>query len=346
MKEITWRSPSNIAFIKYWGKHGTQLPRNTSLSMTLAKCFTETHLRLKNKKGEKEIDVTFKFEGKENPAFSERISKYLTALSDRFSFIHNFALEINSKNSFPHSAGIASSASSMSALSLCLLSAEQKLGRQNTGDFYVKASEIARLGSGSASRSLYKEYAIWGKHDKVPGSSDNYAIGLNQPVNNVFKCLNDTILIIDSKQKKVSSSIGHSLMNNHPYAQTRFENANQNLGNLLQVLEEGNFETFSFILEHEALSLHSMMLTAKPWYSLLIPNTLVAIQKIKEFRDATGAKITFTLDAGPNVHVIYPDEEIQRIKPFIEGELKALCQDGAYIDDNIGNGPELLFDSL
>ncbi len=349
MKEIaqvSWKSPSNIAFIKYWGKHGNQLPQNPSLSMTLDKCFTETKVVLFEKKAGPGIDFDFYFEGERNEKFSLRVGEFLNKLSDKLSILDNFKMHIESSNSFPHSAGIASSASALSALALCLGSIEQRFGTKGEDNFYTWVSELARIGSGSASRSLFRGFSVWGQHESLMGTSDIYATELKIPVHKQFKCLRDVILIVDNSQKEVSSSLGHSLMNDHPYAKARFESARKNFTELIVAMRKGDFDSFAFILEHEALSLHAMMMTAKPWFTLLAPESLLIIQKIRDFRKNTQAKICFTIDAGPNIHVIFPAEEDELIRPFIENELAVHCVGNKFILDSIGNGPELLLDEF
>ena len=118
--QIIKRSPSNIAIVKYWGKHGNQLPNNPSISFTLSNCFTETKVTYKEGNHD-DISMEFYFEGKENPAFKSKIEKFLNANEQYFTFLKGLDLKIESYNSFPHSSGIASSASSMSALIMCLL---------------------------------------------------------------------------------------------------------------------------------------------------------------------------------------------------------------------------------
>jgi diphosphomevalonate decarboxylase len=344
--KVSWKSPSNIAFIKYWGKYGDQLPQNPSLSMTLDKCFTETQVTLYKKKPNDSIEIIFSFEGKKNKDFSARIVKYLNHIDKQLSFLRHYTIEIASKNSFPHSAGIASSASAMSALALCLGTIEQRIGKKVNGEFYQWVSNLARLGSGSASRSLFSEFAVWGLTNEVIRSSDLHGVKLNTPIHPDFKCLRDVVLILDSGQKKVSSSAGHSLMLDHPYAETRFKNARENLTNLIEAMATGNFEQFSEILEHEALSLHAMMMTAKPWYTLLSPNTLLVMEKVKQFREENKKKICFTIDAGPNIHLIFPAEEDISVQKFIEEELINYCAKEKFILDNIGAGPELLIDEF
>jgi diphosphomevalonate decarboxylase len=162
---VRWKSPSNIAIVKYWGKYGQQLPRNPSISFTLQNAFTDTLLQYFPKTGKSEgITLKFNFEGAPKPAFEKKINDLLESLLPIFPFIQQLQLHIHSTNSFPHSAGIASSASSMSALALCLCSLEQTLfgTLSNKDAFLQKASFVARLGSGSACRSVFPLAARWG----------------------------------------------------------------------------------------------------------------------------------------------------------------------------------------
>ena len=355
---ITWRSPSNIALIKYWGKKGNQLPQNPSLSFSLDKSFTETRLEYgykgnrrnignkgnkgnKGIKGDKEIRVDFTFEDQSNPAFELRIKSVLKTLSEFLPFINLFDFKIESRNSFPHSSGIASSASSMSALAFCLVTMEQKLfGTPKDEDsFLQKVSFLSRLGSGSAARSVYNDYVVWGKHTTIPGSSDEVAVRLNHEINPCFLGLKDAILITQTAGKKVSSSSGHQLMNNHPFAASRYKQAREHLTLLLHAFTTGDEQLFIRIVENEALSLHAMMMTSSDGFTLMNENTWKIIDKIRQYRMDHPALIAFTLDAGPNVHLIYSRNQEKQISQFIQQELVQYCENGNWIDDKMGDGP-------
>lgn len=334
----SWQCPSNIAIVKYWGKTGNQIPCNSSLSMTLAKSFTELKLELGEKKSNDLVELDYFFEGKKNIQFEDRVRKYLNNQAANFSFLKNYALNFNSKNSFPHSAGIASSASAFGAIALALFDAEQHFSSAHLSkeDFLKKASNLARLGSGSASRSMFGGYALWGKNEEVANSSNEYAIEIDD-IHENFKEMQDAILIVESEPKKVSSSIGHSLMNEHPYAQNRFKQGNIRTIELINVLKSGDYEKFIEIAESEALTLHAMMLTSKNYYLLMKAGTLFAINKIMEFRKETNIPISFTLDAGPNVHVLYPSTAKTAVEDFLKNNLNNCVQD--IIFDELGFGP-------
>ena len=343
-EKVGWKSPSNIALVKYWGKRDGQVPQNPSLSMSLAKSVSETSLFFqKCTKGEKPT-LTYYFEGAINTGFHEKIKNYLLKVEKLIPVIGDSHLVFESKNSFPHSAGIASSAASFSSIALCLCSLEQRISKhpiEGTA-FFEKASDMARLGSGSACRSVYGKYVSWGFNSELTGASNFRASKLEMPVGDVFQNLHDSILIIDDTPKKVSSSLGHSLLENHPYAGARFAQASKNYAKLLKTLATNNFELFATIVEEEALSIHSLMLTSTPSYCLMKPNTLAVIEKLKEWSERSGALVCFTLDAGPNVHVLYPEGHKEQVIGFIENELKELCADNKVIHDKIGSGPKRL----
>src|SRR5690606_20445530 len=148
------------------------------------------------------------------------------------------------------------------------------------------------------------------------GSSDLYATEIND-VHENFKHMLDAILIVDDEPKKVSSSVGHSLMNNHMYAENRFLQANKHAAIIIKTLYNGDFEEFIQITESEALALHAMMMTSENYYLLMKPGTIHAIEKIVDFRKRTGVPICFTLDAGPNVHVLYPEKYKNDVSGFL-----------------------------
>ncbi|RLD70611.1 MAG: diphosphomevalonate decarboxylase [Bacteroidetes bacterium] len=339
--KVSWRSPSNIALIKYWGKKENQIPANPSLSFTLSESFTETSITYLESEQKESLVLKFKFEGKENFQFQHKIETFLQKITKYFPFLNKLQLKIESHNSFPHSAGIASSASSMSALALCLCSIEKKhfgtLTDEN--DFFTKASFIARLGSGSASRSVFPFAASWGEIIENSISSDEFASVLPFDLHQKFKNYKDAVLIVSKQPKKVSSTAGHELMHGHPFAAERFSMAKNNLKELLSALKSGDEDVFIEIVENEALTLHALMMSSNPGFILMHPNTLKVIDKIREFRENTGMKICFTLDAGPNIHLLYSDNDQDEMNKFIKNELEEYCEDKFWIADGLGNGP-------
>ena len=337
---VHWQSPSNIAIVKYWGKFPVQLPANASLSLTLRESMTKMRIEYKYDPKQIRTELDFKFGGKENQSFSRRLSTYLESIQIYLPWLGDTNLSISSENTFPHSSGIASSASSMSALALGLCEIERQIF--NIGpeiDDNRRASFLARLGSGSASRSVYEKMAIWGNTSSWKDSSDEFAVPFDK-IHEDFETIHDSILIIESGQKEVSSSAGHAMMHSNPYASKRFDSAEKNMQRLITVLGKGDWIEFIDIMENEALSLHAMMMTSNPGFILMKAHTLTAINKIRAFRKDSGSTIGFTLDAGANVHVVYRDKDFNAVRSFIEEDLCILCENGTVIHDQTGTGPK------
>lgn len=341
---VSYSSPSNIALVKYWGKRANQIPANPSISFTLAACVTKTSVQYK-KKGQKGDEFSFDllFEGEAKEEFKPKINTFLKRIEVYLPFLKEYHFIINTSNSFPHSSGIASSASGMSALALCFMEMERSFSSSiSEEDFNRKVSFLSRLGSGSACRSIEGPLVQWGETASIEGSSNLFGIKYPYAVHEVFNNFHDTILLVDKGEKQVSSTVGHELMHEHPFATQRFDHAHTNLEKLKSVLADGNLDSFINIVESEALTLHAMMMTSNPYFILMKPNTLSIINAIWKFRQESNTHVCFTLDAGANVHVLYPENEKDIVFPFIKEKLVPFCQNGQYICDRIGLGAKKL----
>ncbi len=341
--KITWKAPSNIALVKYWGKKENQIPANPSISFTLDACATTTTVTFTKKEDKTGFSFDLLLDGKPKEDFKPKIQTFFDRVHDFLPFLEFFHFKIETSNTFPHSSGIASSASGMAALSLCLMDIEKQLDSSMDEQFFKKkASFLARLGSGSACRSIEGDLIQWGAHKGTTKSSDLFGIQYPYEVHDIFKNYHDTILLVHKGEKQVSSTVGHNLMHNHPYAENRFHQAHGNLDKLKSIFSEGDLDSFIEIVESEALTLHAMMMTSMPYFILMKPDTMEIINKIWSFRKGTKVPICFTLDAGANVHVLYPEAVKEKAIQFIQNELVAHCENGHYICDRIGNGARKL----
>lgn len=340
---FTWSSPSNIALVKYWGKKEHQIPENPSISFTLNHCKTTTKLSFSKKENNNAFSFEVFLDDEKKDDFKPKIETFFKRVEAYLPFLKSYHFKIETSNTFPHSSGIASSASGMSALALCLMSIEKDLVQDVSKEAFIqKASFLARLGSGSACRSLEGDIVVWGTHQEIDGSSDLFGVKYPYQVHDVFKNYQDTILLVDKGEKQVSSTVGHNLMHGHPFAQERFKQASNNLSDMISILKDGDLDKFIALVESEALTLHAMMMTSMPYFILMKPNTLEIINKIWGYRQKTSSKVCFTLDAGANVHVLYPQSEANDTLQFIKNELVAYCQNGQYICDVIGLGANKL----
>lgn len=326
--------PSNIALIKYWGKYDHQIPANPSISYTLNRCRTNTTMEFN---ANETFHVRTVLAGVEEPKFSQKIEKYFVEIEKYLPWILKGSYVIRTENTFPHSSGIASSASGFGAIAKCLLELDARLSPDFNGELAVrKASFLARLGSGSACRSLYEGLVVWGETESVAGSSDLYAVPYSDEVHPVFKSFNDWVLLIHEGEKSVSSTVGHGLMKSNPYAERRFREAHENFSSLKLILKSGDVDGFITLVEHEALTLHAMMMMSDPAFILMKPATVEVINRIWEFRRETGLPLTFTLDAGANVHLLFPEHsQISTIKDFIETTLVPFAQNNGIVKDVI-----------
>jgi len=318
-----------------------QIPQNPSVSFTLRKSCSETEVSYSPAASGK-LEMEFYFDGMRNLLFEAKTAKFFVGLSGIFPFVNQLKFIIHSINTFPHSAGIASSASGMSVLAMVLCDLERQFfgTLRNEEEFWRKASYVARLGSGSACRSVYGSIVIWGETVGEPGSSDFYGFPVNVGIHEIFANYQDTILLVDTSEKKVPSRVGHGLMNSNPFAPERFNQARTNMADLLHAMRIGDTETFIRITESEALTLHAMMMTSQPYFLLMKPNTLQIIERIFAFREKTGLPVSFTLDAGPNVHMLYPAAIRRDVKRFVDNDLLPFLSAKGYIDDRVGEGPE------
>lgn len=325
--------PSNIALIKYWGKYKDQIPANPSISYTLNHCKTNTVMEFT---ANEDFSVQTFLAGNEEVKFAEKIEKYFKNIEQYLPWILKGRYIIRTENTFPHSSGIASSASGFGAIAKCLLALDETFtGKISEQESLKKASFLARLGSGSACRSLYNGLVVWGNTDEVEGSSDLFAVQYpNTEIHDIFRSFNDWVLLIHEGQKSVSSTVGHGLMNTNPYAERRFQEARENFVPMKEILKTGDMESFIKLVEHEALTLHAMMMMSDPAFILMKTGTLEVINKVWDFRKETGLPLFFTLDAGANVHLLFPaDGSEEKVKTFIETELLQHTQKNGVVKD-------------
>jgi len=337
MGSATVLAPSNIALVKYWGKKEGQRPWNPSISFTLSSSCTQTELRWEPGP----FELSFWFDSAPKPAFLPKLEQFFDRVAATVPEIHEHRFEIRSQNSFPHSSGIASSASAFAALGLGLAAFRQLRDPDHPPIDLHQASSWARLGSGSAARSIEGPVVLWGETEHFSGSNADYGVRV-EAVHPIFKHYRDTILLIETGSKSVSSTQGHALMNGHAFGPARVDMAHRNTTDLLRILASGDLEGFVDLVESEALVLHALMMSSIPGYVLMRPNTLAAIELVRAFRRETGVPLCFTLDAGANVHLLFPEDFEQTVHEFVRSTLSSLCAEGAYLCDALGMGAKIL----
>jgi len=306
----TASAPANIAFIKYWGKKNKKLrlPTNNSISMNLSGAQTMTTVDFSPEYDSDQLTING-YQANEREL--QRVSSFLEKIR-QLAKIKYFA-RVDSENTFPKGAGIASSASSFAALSLAATAA---LGLKLSEK---ELSQLARLGSGSACRSIPDGFVEWVTADT---HQESFAYSLYSAD---YWEIADLVVIVAHPEKDTSSSMGHDVAPSSPFFQTRLEQYLPEATNILKsALKEKNFSVFGQIIEAETINFHAIALTSQPSIMYWNANTITVMQKVKELRES-GLEVYFTIDAGPNLHLIVEQTNIERLKQELE-KLKDIKQ--------------------
>ncbi len=324
-------APSNIALIKYWGKKDAklQVPANESLSMTLSNCMSITACSVQTNQ---ESGDSILIENQLQP-FDHKIYSFIRLAKEAFGMTES--LKITSMNTFPQSCGIASSASGYAALTLaiCGLSFGAKSIEeiQSKGWSMERLSQLARMGSGSACRSLLPGFVHWQLEQE---NNQQKVISLKSRLNVV-----DIIAVVDSSEKKISSSAGHLNAWTSPLFSTRLAGIEEKIAQLTNAIQVDDFRTIGRIAEHDALEMHSVMMSQTPGCFYMTKKSQEIMAWVRQdLRQKNNLPAYFTLDAGPNVHVLCLEQDQKTILEKLRikfPELKLV------IADHKGEGPSL-----
>jgi len=307
----TATAPANIALIKYWGKKdtGLRLPANNSLSINLSGISTVTAVEFVDGLIEDRISIDrWVVTGVEN----KRITAHLDRIR-QMAGIHLRA-KVESNNNFPKGTGLASSASGFAALTLAAsCSAGLSLSEK-------ELSILARLGSGSACRSIPSGFVEW----KAGNSNlSSYAYSLF-PAD--YWDIRDVIAIVGSDVKKISSTEGHAAVESSPFYKERIREMPQKIRKIKEAIRGRDFSEFGEIVEAEAMNMHAIMISSRPALIYWTPTTLRVMHQIIDWR-LGGLQSYFTIDAGPNVHVLCLAKDALKLEKrltAIEGVLKVI----------------------
>ncbi len=327
MKKITAKAQSNIALVKYWGKKddGLRLPKNSSVAIALDEAYTLTTVEFNEKYKEDEVELLGQgFEEDE----AEKVKKHL----DRVRKLANIQTKakVVSKNNFPKSAGMASSASGFAALSMAAA---------NAADLTLSEREmsvLARNGSGSASRSIPGGVSVWYTADDDQGS---YAEKIDYPKDWDIKVL--LVMAEDTSAKKVSTTEAMAMASTSPYFSESVIQAEKNIVSLKKSMANGDWSAFGKVVEDECCRLHAICMTQSPNILYWRGITIEVFQALYRLRDQ-GVEAFFTVDAGPHVHVVCRGKDVETVKLT----LNKLSGIKTIIECGIGGGAKLVEDHL
>ena len=294
----TARAHTNIALIKYWGKENSKLrlPLMSSLSMTLDKFYTDTSIEVSTSN-------TFYLNGvKQSTDDSKRVFSYLDMLKKKFDITDS--LSVSSINHVPTSAGLASSSSAFAAL------ASAFCAYYNINVDKKELSRLARMGSGSASRSIYGGFAVWQKGDD--NSSFAYALDEKPQMD-----LHLLAIELNKNKKSISSTEGMKLAQTSPFFKPWIQRNDFELNEMIKAIDKNDFTKMGSLAELNASEMHAINLSSQPSFTYFEPDTIKAIKLVESLR-SQGIECYYTIDAGPNVKVLCQLRNVKDIKERFE----------------------------
>lgn len=298
-------APSNIALIKYMGKKNTEqnVPANSSLSYTLddLKSFVELESTPLHHDSWEPLDLP----GRQllfnlSASSQARFLRHLDLLKKHFNYSGHFI--VRSCNNFPASTGLASSASSFAALTRCAVRAICEITEQPEPTTEEMAL-LSQRGSGSSCRSFFRPWAIWSEE-------------MVQPIELPISKLIHQVIVVTHTEKTVSSSEAHQRITTSPDFEARPGRAEKRLSSLLQALKTENWDQAFSICWQEFADMHRLFSTSQPAFSYMTENTHLLLDDLKRFWDAEGDGPLVTLDAGPNIHLLYRPDQLDLAQKF------------------------------
>lgn len=301
--KATAQAHSNIAFIKYWGNadEALRLPANPSISMNLAGVATVTTVTWRDDLAQDQLTLN---DAPAEAKPTERVARHLDAIRQRLGL--TMKADVVSSNNFPMGAGIASSASSFAALTMAAVAAAGASLDER------ELSCIARLGSGSASRSIPSGYVVW-QTGQTHEESFAYQVAPAEHWDLV-----DVIAVISTGHKEVGSREGHGTAASSAFQAARVASAAGRLEVCQEALFARDFARFAEVVEQDSNMMHAVMMTSQPALFYWQPASLTVMDAVRRWR-SEGLAVCYTLDAGPNVHCLTTAREADEIERRVRG---------------------------
>lgn len=298
------QAPSNIALIKYMGKKDTDsnLPDNASLSYTINNLLSTVKLEVLPTK--KDIWEPLNIPGASEFTLSvsgqKRFLEHMQRIKAYFNYTGGFLVQ--SSNNFPHSSGLASSASSFAALTKCAALALAELTQQPLLPVEEQA-QLSRLGSGSSCRSFFAPWALW---------KENEVHAIDLPYTNLIH----KVIVVSNQPKEVSSSEAHKRVKSSPFYESRPQRAEENLKQLISALSHKDWPAIFQICWSEFQDMHHLFKTCAEPFAYMTDGGIELLNRLQDLWDKTGDGPIVTMDAGPNIHVLYRPDQVEVAHQF------------------------------
>jgi len=303
------QAPSNIALIKYMGKKDVEknLPINTSLSYTLN--HLTSSVSLESQTGTKDIWEPLDIPGYKPFTLTEkgqlRYLDHLVRLKAQFKYTGSFI--VRSCNNFPQGSGLASSASSFAALTKCAILALSEL-TQTPLLSPEEQAKLSRKGSGSSCRSFFSPWALW-KNETVGGIELPYPTLIHQAI------------IISDSEKHVLSADAHLLIRTSPHYEARAQQAENHLKLLLNAFKAQDWKSAYQICWNEFQAMHALFSSCAEPFSYITPRSQEILNSVQDLWSRENDGPIVTMDAGPNIHLLYRPDQAELAQQFKQGNL-------------------------
>ena len=320
--KATAEARANIALVKYWGRrdHQLNLPLTSSLSLTVDKLVTRTTVEAAPDIKSDSLDINSVPQG---GAVLARAVRHLDRLRERAGL--DLRCRVSSHNSFAASAGLASSASAFAALTVAGFAA---LGARVDA---AEASAFARLGSGSAARSIFGGFVEW------HAGTDHASSRAEQVAPTDHWDLHDVVVVLSEGEKKVGSSEGHELATTSPLNAGRMARVPRLLDEVREGIQARDVDRVGRAAEEDALLMHAVMMTSTPSLLYWSPQTVTGLHAVRRWREE-GLRAYATIDAGPNLHLLCEGRDAAEVARRAKEELHA----AAVLDNGPGEGAGLV----
>lgn len=289
-------APSNIAFIKYWGRKDEvlRLPENGSISMNLSNLTTTTTVEFNKNFKEDEIIINNQKEAPEG----NRAIKHLDRIRSLAKI--NLKARVVTNNNFPTGTGLSSSASGFAALTV----AGAKAAGLNLPE--KELSILARQGSGSACRSIPNGFVEW-----LDGDTSETSYGMSIYPENYWDIV-DVVAVVSKNKKEVPTTQGQKLAGSSIFFPVRLAKIEEKITLIKKYMKEKDFVKFGELVEAEALELHAIMLTSIPSLIYLLPGSLRMMHLVKKWRQE-GLPVYFTVNTGQDIHLICQKKDAEEV---------------------------------
>ena len=321
MFAIASASP-NIAVIKYWGNinHKLLIPSSGSISITLSGLFTKATVEYRPDLPSDTLTINSQ---SINGDQLHRATIFMDKVRRKIGV--NYKANITTESNFPMGSGIASSASAFAAIAVAATAAA------NISYSKKELSILARQGSGSASRSIFGGFVEW-----YQGEDDRTSYALQIFPKDYWQ-ISDCIVIVSTSPKSVSSLEGHHIAETSPLQKARVADTKRRIALCKDAIKNRNFDAFAEIVELDSNLMHAVMLTSKPPIIFWEPTTLKIMRTVRNMR-MNGLPVCYTVDAGPNVHVLTEKYYETRVKKQLL-EIKGVKQ---ILLSEVGEGAKLI----